>query len=206
MIYASVSEVSVPIATAMITTIVSFIPVFAMQGQEGKLFSPLAYTKTYVLGFAFLIGIVILPTIAYLVFAVKIHSAKMRQIGNWLLVVAGVILAIWFGNIIALGLTVIGVNNLTSHLWKNIQMNTYINLAITLLIAVHFLADEWLPLGPERGFFLNILFVALAVGAVLAVLWVLVIYYERILRWSLSHRTIFLLIPFSTIVVDNNTS
>ena len=200
MIYASVSEVSVPIATAMITTIVSFIPVFAMQGQEGKLFSPLAYTKTYVLGFAFLIGIVILPTIAYLVFAVKIHSAKMRQIGNWLLVVAGVILAIWFGNIIALGLTVIGVNNLTSHLWKNIQMNTYINLAITLLIAVHFLADEWLPLGPERGFFLNILFVALAVGAVLAVLWVLVIYYERILRWSLSHRTIFLLIPFSTIV------
>ena len=152
MIYASVSEVSVPIATAMITTIVSFIPVFVMQGQEGKLFSPLAYTKTYVLGFAFLIGIVILPTIAYLVFAVKIHSAKMRQIGNWLLVVAGVILAIWFGNIIALGLTVIGVNNLTSHLWKNIQMNTYINLAITLLIAVHFLADEWLPLGPERGF------------------------------------------------------
>jgi hypothetical protein len=152
------------------------------------------------LGFAFLIGIVILPTIAYLVFAVKIHSAKMRQIGYWLLVVAGVILAIWFGNIIALGLTVIGVNNLTSHLWKNIQMNTYINLAITLLIAVHFLADEWLPLGPERGFFLNILFVALAVGAVLAVLWVLVIYYERILRWSLSHRTIFLLIPFSTIV------
>lgn len=45
LIYKAVSEVSGAIATAMITTIVSFLPVFAMQAQEGKMFSPLAYTK-----------------------------------------------------------------------------------------------------------------------------------------------------------------
>lgn len=36
LIYKAVSEVSGAIATAMITTIVSFLPVFAMQAQEGK--------------------------------------------------------------------------------------------------------------------------------------------------------------------------
>ena len=43
-IYERVSEVSSAILTAMATTIVSFIPVFAMQAQEGKMFHPLAFT------------------------------------------------------------------------------------------------------------------------------------------------------------------
>lgn len=200
LIYGSVSEVSVPIATAMITTIVSFIPVFAMEGQEGKLFAPLAYTKTYVLSFAFLIGIVILPTIAYLVFAVKINSAKIKHIANYLLAAAGVILAIWLGSFIALGLTAIGVNNLTAHLWKHSKLGTYINVAIALLVAMYYLAQAWLPLGPEHGFLKNLIFVALAVAVILAILWALVIYYERILRWCLSHRVIFLMVPLVTVV------
>lgn len=200
LIYGSVSEVSVPIATAMITTIVSFIPVFAMEGQEGKLFSPLAYTKTYVLGFAFLIGVIILPTIAYLVFAVKINSAKIKRIANYALALSGVVLAIWFGSIVALGLTAIGVNNLTSHLWKGLQTSTYINVAVTLFVAIYYLTQAWLPLGPEHGFVKNLTFVGLAVGFILAVLWCLVIFYERILRWCLSHRTIFLMIPLVTVI------
>ena len=200
LIYTSVSEVSTAIAVAMITTILSFIPVFAMEGQEGKLFAPLAYTKTFVLGFAFILGVVILPTLAYLVFSIRVNSDKVKKVANYLLVVAGVVLSIVFGSVIALGLTAIGVNNLTAHLWKNKQMSTYLNVCITLLIAVYYLSEEWLPLGPEHGFFKNMLFVALAVGTILLMLWVLVLYYERILRWCLAHRKVFLMIPVATIV------
>ncbi len=200
LIYTSVSEVSGAISIAMITTILSFIPVFAMEGQEGKLFSPLAYTKTYVLGFAFILGIIILPTLAYLVFSIRINSEKIKRIVNYLLVVSGIVLAILFGSVIALGLTAIGANNLTAHLWKKADMGTYLNVVIALLIAVYYLSEEWLPMGPEHGFLPNILFVGSIVILILAVLWMLVIYYERILRWCLSHRLLFLTIPVLTVV------
>lgn len=200
LIYTSVSEVSGAISIAMITTILSFIPVFAMEGQEGKLFSPLAYTKTYVLGFAFILGIIILPTLAYLVFSIRINSEKIKRIVNYLLVVSGIVLAILFGSVIALGLTAIGANNLTAHLWKKADMGAYLNVVIALLIAVYYLSEEWLPMGPEHGFLPNILFVGSIVILILAVLWMLVIYYERILRWCLSHRLLFLTIPVLTVV------
>lgn len=200
LIYTSVSEVSGAISIAMITTILSFIPVFAMEGQEGKLFAPLAYTKTYVLGFAFILGIIILPTLAYLVFSIRINSKKIKRIANYALVVSGIALAIIFGSVIALGLTAIGVNNLTAHLWKRANMSMYLNIVIALLVAVYYLSQEWLPLGPEQGFLSNILFVGIAVAIILGMLWVLVIYYERILRWCLSHRTLFLVIPLATVV------
>lgn len=200
LIYTSVSEVSGAISIAMITTILSFIPVFAMEGQEGKLFSPLAYTKTYVLGFAFILGIIILPTLAYLVFSIRINSEKIKRIVNYLLVVSGIVLAILFGSVIALGLTAIGANNLTAHLWKKADMGTYLNVVIALFIAVYYLSEEWLPMGPEHGFLPNILFVGSIVILILAVLWMLVIYYERILRWCLSHRLLFLTIPLLTVV------
>ena len=48
-IFEGVSEVSGAIMTAMATTIVNIIPVFAMQAQEGKMFHPLAFTKTFAL-------------------------------------------------------------------------------------------------------------------------------------------------------------
>lgn len=200
LIYTSVSEVSGAISIAMITTILSFIPVFAMEGQEGKLFAPLAYTKTYVLGFAFILGIIILPTLAYLVFSIRINSKKIKLVFNYVLVVSGIVLAIVFGSVIALGLTAVGANNLTAHLWKRTDTGVYLNVVIALLVAVYYLSEEWLPLGPERGFFPNILFVGVAVAIILVMLWILVIYYERILRWCLSHRILFLTIPLVTVV------
>lgn len=200
LIYTAVSQVSGAIFIAMITTILSFIPVFAMEGQEGKLFAPLAYTKTYVLGFAFILGIILLPTFAYLVFSIRINSEKIKRASNYVWVLSGIALAVVFGSAIALGLTAIGINNLTAHLWKNPCRSTYLNVGIALLVAVYYLSEAWLPLGPERGFLSNIVFVGMAVGIILACLWVLVIFYERILRWCLSHRLLFLILPVFTVV------
>ncbi|MCX7985307.1 MAG: efflux RND transporter permease subunit, partial [Bacteroidales bacterium] len=47
LIQQAISEVSPAVTTALATTIVSFIPVFALEAAEGKLFHPLAITKTF---------------------------------------------------------------------------------------------------------------------------------------------------------------
>lgn len=200
LIYKAVSEVSGAITTAMITTIVSFLPVFAMEAQEGKMFSPLAYTKTYALASSFILGLILLPTLSYLLFSVRIHSKAIRRIANYLLVVAGIALMIIYGSVPALGLTAVGLNNLFASYWKNPKMATYINIGITLLVAIYYLSEEWLPMGPQAGLSANILFVAACIITILSLLWILVIYYERILRWCLSHRWLFMTVPAATIV------
>src|SRR5690606_4166864 len=93
----AIGEVSGALTVAMMTTIVSFLPVFAMEAQEGKLFAPLAYTKTFTLGFSFVLGLIILPTLAYFVFSFKINSAKIRKVLNYILIAAGLAFLIVYG-------------------------------------------------------------------------------------------------------------
>lgn len=200
LIYKTVSEVSGAIATAMITTIVSFLPVFAMEAQEGKMFSPLAYTKTYALASAFVLGLILLPTLSYILFSVRIDSKRIRKVLNYILIAAGVLLSVLYSNIPALGLTAVGLNNLLAHRWKKPGISNYINIGIALVVATYFLAEEWLPMGPQKGIIVNLLFVTGCIAIILALLWLLVIYYERILRWCLNNRWKFMLLPIATIL------
>ena len=71
LILEAVNEVSGAVFTAMATTIISFFPVFAMQAQEGKMFHPLAFTKTIALVASLLLGVLVLPTLAYWIFFVQ---------------------------------------------------------------------------------------------------------------------------------------
>ena len=167
-IYDGVSEVSSAILTAMATTIVSFIPVFAMQAQEGKMFHPLAFTKTFALMSALILGFLILPTLAYWVLSLRCRMP-------------------W-------------VDRLTSKAGVAGKYSKYILIAVIVVLSIGLLADMWLPLGPENGLLLNSLFVAVIIGFILGVLWLLVIWYERILRWCLSHRLLFMTIPLATLV------
>ena len=185
LIYKAVSEVSGAIT---------------MEAQEGKMFSPLAYTKTYALASAFVLGLILLPSLSYWLFSIKIHSRQIRKILNYLLIVAGIALLIIYGSIPAIGLTAVGLNNLLSGYWKKPQMSTYINIGITLFVSIYYLSEEWLPMGPQKGMLANILFVAGCVAIILSILWLLVMYYERILRWCLDNRWKFMLIPGATIV------
>lgn len=199
LIYKSVSEVSGALSTAMLTTIISFLPVFAMEAQEGKLFKPLAYTKTFALTSAFLLGIAILPTIAYYIFSLKLSSKQIRKIANIVLIAAGILLFVFSGVVAALGLTLLGLNNFFAWYWTKDKIPTYINIAIALLIAVYYLTIEWLPIGTQEGFFLNFIFVISCIAVILGLLWVLVIYYEGILRWCLAHRWKFMLLPVTSV-------
>ncbi|MDR0798684.1 MAG: efflux RND transporter permease subunit, partial [Dysgonamonadaceae bacterium] len=167
LIYNSTKEVSGALSTAMLTTIISFLPVFAMQAQEGKLFKPLAYTKTFALLSAFMLGFALLPTITYYILSIRwpkpLRSLKFLR---------------------------------TLNSSKNRIIATFAILAIAII----YLTIEWRPVGQSAGLPLNFIFVILAIGIILAILWSLVIFYEKILRWCLANRWKFMLIPILTLV------
>lgn len=201
LIYSAVKEVSGALTVGMLTTIISFLPVFVMQAQEGKLFKPLAYTKTFALISALLLGFALTPTIAYYILSWKISSKHIRRTANWILVIGGVVLLVVTGVIPALGLTLFGINNLIAPYWKRAKIYNLINIGIALFVALWYLTSEWLPFGTEVGFPVNFLFVIVAIGVILFILWGLVVYYERILRWCLNNRWKFMLIPVVTLTL-----
>ncbi len=169
----AVHEVSSAIITAMSATIVSFLPVFAMQAQEGKMFHPLAFTKTFALLSALILGLLVLPTLAYWIFSIRLPRK-------------------WVMKYMKDG------ESRTFHIGKWSIKGNYILIGVIVLVAVYLLAGAWLPLGPENGMLLNTFFVVAVVGLVLALLWTLVVYYERILRWCLGNRWKFMCIPALT--------
>jgi len=61
--FEAASEVGSAVLTAVLTTVVSFIPVFALEAQEGKLFHPLAWTKTLVLLASVVIALTLTPVL-----------------------------------------------------------------------------------------------------------------------------------------------
>ncbi|MEM9191430.1 MAG: efflux RND transporter permease subunit [Myxococcota bacterium] len=66
-------EVAPAVLTSVLTTVVSFLPVFVLTGPEGKLFGPLAYTKTFGMVAALLVATVLIPALA-----VTFRSASFR--------------------------------------------------------------------------------------------------------------------------------
>jgi len=201
-IYQATTEVRAAVVTSIATTIVSFLPVFAMQASEGKLFHPLAFTKTFALLSAFILGIVVLPTLVHLFFNIRFNTKKIRKIWNGTLIVAGLFFAVFWHMWPALALTAVGINNLLDYRWseKRIEFSNYINISITVLFATFYLSVEWLPLGAHNSTFTNFLFVAGIVGVILLALMTMVHFYENILLWALQNKWKFLMIPAFTLL------
>jgi len=63
----AMQEVGPSIFFSLLVMTVSFLPVFTLQGVEGRLFSPLAYTKTYSMAFAAILSVTLIPALAVLV-------------------------------------------------------------------------------------------------------------------------------------------
>lgn len=70
-VYRACSEVGGAITTAVTTTIISFLPVFTMVAAEGKLFKPLAYTKTFALIGSIVIALTVIPPLAQVILTTK---------------------------------------------------------------------------------------------------------------------------------------
>lgn len=65
-VYEGAVEVAPAVVTAVATTIVSFLPVFFLTGRDYRLFSPLAYTKTFAIAAAMVVAITIVPALCRL--------------------------------------------------------------------------------------------------------------------------------------------
>ena len=201
-IYTATTEVRDAVVTALATTIVSFLPVFFMEAAEGKLFKPLAFTKSFALLAAFFLGVVVLPTLAYYIFSIKFDKKKLHSVWNIVLIIAGLLISIIWKMYTPLALVAFGLNNIFSDKWPESKKHysEYINIGIAVLVAVYYLAIEWLPLGAENSLFINFIFVSVLVGVILFILIMVVKYYEPILRWALINKIKFLSIPVFTIL------
>ncbi|UCE17560.1 MAG: efflux RND transporter permease subunit, partial [Gemmatimonadota bacterium] len=197
------SEVGGAVVTAISTTVVSFLPVFTMEAAEGKLFKPLAYTKTFALIASVIVALTIIPSFAHIIFAGRVNGKKLRSILSGLLVVAGIIISIflswWVGFIVILvGGYPFFKQNLSGKILKVIPYG--VNGLAVIVVGI-LLARHWVPIGPEKGLLLNLIFVALFIGGLLIFLQVFKRFYERILRWCLVHKVLFLSIPTLLVIL-----
>ncbi len=201
-IYLATTEVRAAVVTSIATTIVSFLPIFAMQAAEGKLFHPLAFTKTFSLLAAFILGIVVLPTLTHIFFSIHFDTKKIRRFFNGGLIIAGILLIIFWHTWTAIVLIAIGINNLLDYRWPENRkgFSNYINIAITVVVAAYYLSIEWLPLGAHNSALINFLFVCGIIGFILILLMSMVHFYENIIRWALENKLKFLLIPSFTLL------
>ncbi len=81
----AMQEVGPSIFFALLVITVSFMPIFTLEGTEGKLFSPLAYTKTYSMGFAAILAVTLAPALAAIFIRGKILKEDHNLVNRWLI-------------------------------------------------------------------------------------------------------------------------
>ena len=199
-VYNATSEVSGAIITAVLTTIISFIPVFTMIGAEGKLFRPLAFTKTFALVASILVALFLIPPFAAYLFRKKIIKQSYKYTLNGLLVLLGITVII-FGYWLGLILIAFGVTSILK-IQNRIQerQTNRINIIVSALAIVFLLAEYWRPLGVDKSIFWNLIFVGIICFGLLGVFTVFRRYYTRILNWALANKLLFLSIPIAIVI------
>jgi Cu(I)/Ag(I) efflux system membrane protein CusA/SilA len=78
-------EVGRPLFFSLVIITLSFVPVFALQAQEGRLFAPLAYTKTYAMAAAALLSITLVPVLMTLLIRGRIRSEQNNPVSRGLI-------------------------------------------------------------------------------------------------------------------------
>ena len=81
-VLASATEVGPSLFYSLLIITVSFIPVFTLEGQEGRLFTPLALTKTFAMAAASLLSITLVPVLMGLFIRGKIHREQKNPLSR----------------------------------------------------------------------------------------------------------------------------
>jgi len=204
-IYNGASEVSSAILTAVSTTIVSFIPVFTMEAAEGKLFRPLAFTKTFALLSALLVALLILPALAHWFFGFRIKNQRMGMVINSGLILLGLIVAIFQDTLAGILLLTFGTSwFVETYSPKKNWLTKNATLIVSVLAVTWLLAKFWLPLGAQQSLLVNFIFVGIIVGLILGGFSALEKFYRPILKWCLENKKTFLSIPVVLILLGAN--
>ena len=197
-VYLATTEVASAVVTAVATTIVSFLPVFTMQAAEGKLFRPLAFTKSFALLASILLALTILPPLAQKIFEFKEKGKLVSFITHGVLGALSIALLFtsfnqigFFGLVIAiLGFVTVEIEDKFSEGWMK-KFNYAKNIIYALVVA-WILAVIWMPLGVVKSEFTNFIFVVFIIGVLIGTFHVVIYYYEKILRFLLKLKYLFL--------------
>jgi Cu(I)/Ag(I) efflux system membrane protein CusA/SilA len=198
-VHRAASEVGSAVLTAVSTTIVGFLPVFTMTGAEGKLFKPLAFTKTFALLASIIIALTVIPVGALILFTGKISAKKMRWIFYGIIAAAGIAIAVHgiqigsfivgLGGVIILLFALYGIAQVRIPERIKAKIPLVANFLIVIFVAV-LLSIFWEPLGPQKGFIRNFIFVAALVGILLGFFRLFIVFYPAMLRWTLAHKVV----------------
>ncbi len=203
-VFKAASEVGGAVLTAVSTTVVSFLPVFTMTGPEGKLFKPLAFTKTFALIASVVVALTIIPPAAHILFTRKAALKKVkRYVLGAILIVAAVIGAFWLTWWIGALIGAIALYHLSRDYIPK-KINGWLPLianAVAVILVGIILANHWLPLGSDKGLVRNLVFVALLIGGLLLFFRLFQKVYPVILGWCLRHKIAFLSIPGAVVVI-----
>ncbi len=199
-------EVAAAVMTAVLTTVVGFLPIFGLTAAEGKLFSPLAYTKTFAITAAFLISVIFLPPLAHLVLRATKYRDDASVKGGWPLLFQGSMGFNWV--IVACGVVLVGIGAYLAGFlailvgalelglpWmpkRYRDITRLVTISIAIVAFTVGLTDYWMPLGPSRSLFANLVFVVFAVVSLMLIFWLFQHFYKPILAWSLRHKASFL--------------
>ncbi len=202
-VFRASSEVGSAVVAAAATTVVSFLPVFALEGAEGKLFKPLALTKSFAILGSGIVAVVVIPPLAQILFRKSGEAGGYKRIFREVLIYAGILIGLFYSWILGLLVMAIGVLKLLllplsprAKGWAQWVSSGLIALMVTVLLARH-----WMPLGPASGLAPNILFVSVLILGLLSSFWILQHFYGRILSWCLDHKALFLSLPLAMLVM-----
>jgi Cu(I)/Ag(I) efflux system membrane protein CusA/SilA len=199
-IYLATTEVASPVITAVATTIISFLPVFTMEAAEGKLFRPLAFTKTFALLASILLAITILPPLAEQLFKIKRRGKVVMYFSNACLLVLS--LTLLFTQFTFFGLlgSIAGLGGIIS-VWADgrkstewLQRFAYTKNCCYAFLVSWLLAKIWMPLGVTNSLFANFFFVTIVIGLLIGFFHLVIYFYEDILRFFLRVKYVFLML------------
>ena len=110
---AACKEVGPALFFSLLIITVSFLPVFALEGQEGRLFSPLAYTKTFAMAAAAMLSVTLVPVLMLLFIRGKVMPEAKNPVNRFLIwiyrpLIAGVMR--WKKMTLAAAVAVLGVS------------------------------------------------------------------------------------------------
>jgi len=196
-IYNAVTEVASAVTTSVATTVISFLPVFTMTGEAGRLFQPLAYTKSFALIASIIVALTIIPPVAHLLFGqVPRWLREKRTVSAALLAVAAVVSFFfsWILGLILLGLAA-GIMLAPKVKGRALRYTLFTLNAVASLTVVLLLTNNWMPLGLDRNMIENLIFVVIVIGGLLLIFKLFEKIYPSVLRWCLAHKGMFLTIP-----------
>jgi len=81
----SASQVGPPLFFSLLIIVVSFLPVFSLEQQEGRLFKPLAFTKTFAMAGAALLSITLVPVLMGYLVRGRIRPQETNPVNRWLM-------------------------------------------------------------------------------------------------------------------------